>query len=306
MKHICFAEVGRDIAIGMTRTVIFERDGRPVDLQRAIGCENIFWNAAWAERQEIIIPILDALDLLEVLTRVFLRNDLGTGRVQPLIAVGMIEMPVRVDEMRHRIGTKAVDDWMQRAFDTKRKLMGFGHRVYKAGDHRAPILHGLGRKLGVDLDKFLDTSKSLNEGAILYPEYAVDSWGWNILTESGLFDLDKKLADFTPEEMDRAARFADIIARLVDAYELGVLIESVFDRAVKTTSSSTEMRSDLREWLGSVDAPPEHRELLMLTICLTEIVSRGEAEREMCRDLLETILRFSERRSASSSSYFNF
>jgi len=111
---------------------------------------------------------------------------------------------------------------------------------------------------------------------------------------------------FTPEEMDRAARFADLIARLVDAYELGVLIESVFDRAVKTSSSSSEMRSDLREWLKSVDAPREHRELLMLTICLTEIVSRGEAEREMCRDLLETISRFTERRSASSSSYFNF
>jgi 2-methylcitrate synthase len=25
--------------------------------------------------------------------------------------------------------------------------MGFGHRVYKNGDHRAPILHKLGRKL---------------------------------------------------------------------------------------------------------------------------------------------------------------
>jgi citrate synthase len=43
------------------------------------------------------------------------------------------------------IGTPKVDEWMQRAFDTKRKLMGFGHRVYKNGDHRAPILHGLGR-----------------------------------------------------------------------------------------------------------------------------------------------------------------
>src|SRR5437016_5990961 len=85
---------------------------------------------------------------------------------------------------------------------------------------------------------------------------------------------------FTPEEMDDAARFADLIARLVDAYELGVLIESVFDRAVKTSSSSSEMRSDLREWLKSVDAPREHRELLLLTIWLTEIVSRGEAERE--------------------------
>ncbi|MCC6285902.1 MAG: citrate synthase [Phycisphaerales bacterium] len=47
------------------------------------------------------------------------------------------------------IGTAAVDDWMQRAFDTKRKLMGFGHRVYKNGDHRAPILHALGRKLAL-------------------------------------------------------------------------------------------------------------------------------------------------------------
>ncbi len=45
------------------------------------------------------------------------------------------------------IGTKAVDDWMQNAFDTKRKLMGFGHRVYKNGDHRAPILHKLGRAI---------------------------------------------------------------------------------------------------------------------------------------------------------------
>lgn len=43
------------------------------------------------------------------------------------------------------IGTGAVDDWMQKAFDTKRKLMGFGHRVYKNGDHRAPILHKMGR-----------------------------------------------------------------------------------------------------------------------------------------------------------------
>ena len=39
-----------------------------------------------------------------------------------------------------------------------------------------PNCNGLGRKLDVDLDKFLDKSKSLNEGAILFPEYAVDSW----------------------------------------------------------------------------------------------------------------------------------
>lgn len=65
-----------------------------------------------------------------------------------------------------------------------------------------PNCNGLGRKIGVDLSVFLDKSKSLNEGAILYPEYAVDSWGWNILPESGLFDMDKKLADYSEEEMN--------------------------------------------------------------------------------------------------------
>jgi citrate synthase len=53
-------------------------------------------------------------------------------------------------EIRKDIGpendTKQITDWMHKAFEEKRKLMGFGHRVYKNGDHRAPILHGLGRK----------------------------------------------------------------------------------------------------------------------------------------------------------------
>ena len=64
-----------------------------------------------------------------------------------------------------------------------------------------PNCNGLGRKLDVDLTKFLDKSKSLNEGAILFPEYAVDSWGWNLLINSGLCDPDKKLSKYTEKEM---------------------------------------------------------------------------------------------------------
>jgi citrate synthase len=43
-------------------------------------------------------------------------------------------------------GKMTVDQWMQRAFAEKRKLMGFGHRVYKNGDHRAGILRDWGLK----------------------------------------------------------------------------------------------------------------------------------------------------------------
>src|SRR6266851_3659616 len=65
-----------------------------------------------------------------------------------------------------------------------------------------PNCNGLGRKVGVDLDLFLDKSKTLNEGAILFNEYAIDSWGWNILGQSKLFDMDKKLSKFSEKEME--------------------------------------------------------------------------------------------------------
>lgn len=65
-----------------------------------------------------------------------------------------------------------------------------------------PECNGIGRKIGVDLDRFLDLSKSINQGAILYSDYAPESWDWTLLTQSGLFDNDKVLADYTAEEMD--------------------------------------------------------------------------------------------------------
>ncbi|MBC7835892.1 MAG: citrate synthase [Phycisphaerales bacterium] len=55
---------------------------------------------------------------------------------------------------------RKINEFMQNAFATKRKLMGFGHRVYKNGDHRAPILNKLGRKLaekrGPEWSKWFD------------------------------------------------------------------------------------------------------------------------------------------------------
>src|SRR5690606_39040825 len=50
-------------------------------------------------------------------------------------------------EMLREVGTiDNVEPFMANAFATKRKIMGFGHRVYKNGDHRASLLHALGRK----------------------------------------------------------------------------------------------------------------------------------------------------------------
>ncbi len=112
-----------------------------------------------------------------------------------------------------------------------------------------PNCNGLGRKLDVDLDLFLDTSKSLNEGAILFPEYAVDSWGWNVLTQTGLFDLDKKLDDYTPAEMDNLLHNKPIKVKMKMAgKDINLTFEGIIDkftnkyikRDLKTMSERTQ------------------------------------------------------------------
>jgi citrate synthase len=69
-------------------------------------------------------------------------------------------------EMLKEIGTiDKVDAFMDNAFATKRKIMGFGHRVYKSGDHRASILHGLGRayadKKGGEAQKWFEIGEKV-------------------------------------------------------------------------------------------------------------------------------------------------
>lgn len=65
-----------------------------------------------------------------------------------------------------------------------------------------PACNGIGRSMRVDMSKAVDMSKSLREGAIRLPDYGVDSWEWNMLVEPGYFDPDKKLNDYSQEELD--------------------------------------------------------------------------------------------------------
>jgi excinuclease UvrABC ATPase subunit len=60
--------------------------------------------------------------------------------------------------------------------------------------------NGLGRKIGIDPEVLVDKTKSLNEGAVIVPGFA--AWERDSCLRSGLFDNDKKLADYTAQEMD--------------------------------------------------------------------------------------------------------
>jgi excinuclease UvrABC ATPase subunit len=69
-----------------------------------------------------------------------------------------------------------------------------------------PACEGMGRVSTVNVDAMVDRGRSLNEGAITLPNFGVDSWGWRMFAESGYFDADKKLSDYTEAEWDQFLR----------------------------------------------------------------------------------------------------
>jgi excinuclease UvrABC ATPase subunit len=63
-----------------------------------------------------------------------------------------------------------------------------------------PACTGMGRKLGFVVDDLIDRTKSLNEGAVKVPFWT--DWDISAYASSGFFDNDKKIADYSPEELD--------------------------------------------------------------------------------------------------------
>jgi len=66
-----------------------------------------------------------------------------------------------------------------------------------------PECEGLARVSKIDIDALVDKSKSLAEGAILFPTFHVDGYHWSIFAHSGLFNVKKKLCDYTKAEWEK-------------------------------------------------------------------------------------------------------
>ncbi|WP_405182292.1 excinuclease ABC subunit UvrA [Nocardia sp. NBC_01377] len=74
------------------------------------------------------------------------------------------------------------------------------HYSFNVPQGMCPDCDGLGYTVRADPDRMLDRSRSLNEGAILLPGYAVGSGDWQLYGKSGRFDPNKKLSDYSEEE----------------------------------------------------------------------------------------------------------
>ena len=68
---------------------------------------------------------------------------------------------------------------------------------------RCPRCDGLGEVTELDVHKLVDFDKSLSEpGVIRYVAFEPGQWRWLYYGGCGLFDLNKKIKDYTPEELD--------------------------------------------------------------------------------------------------------
>ena len=141
----------------------------------------------------------------------FVRNFLPRFGRPDADLIANLSMPVVVDQKRMGGGSHSTVGTITDIAPVLRLLFSRAGRPFVGYSNAfsfndpqgmCPECNGLGRKLTVDMERFLDTSLSLNEGALLGPGYAVEKWDWSFIVQSGLFDADKKLDDYSAEEMD--------------------------------------------------------------------------------------------------------
>ena len=71
------------------------------------------------------------------------------------------------------------------------------------GSGSCPRCGGLGTVTDLDIHKLVDFDKCLNdEDVIHFPTFTTGAWRWKRYAYSGLFDLNKKIRDYTPQELD--------------------------------------------------------------------------------------------------------
>ncbi len=167
-----------------------------------------------------------------------------------------ISMAIVVDQKRMGGGSHSTMGTITDIYTVLRLLFSrIGHpnagysNVFSFNDPQGMCLecNGLGRKIGINTDGFLDMEKSLNEDAVQVPLFS--GWEKESYKGSGFFDNDKKLKDFTKEEMELLMHGKDRKFKLqigsgtMNATYLGVvekLTRAYIKRDLKTLSERTQ------------------------------------------------------------------
>lgn len=109
--------------------------------------------------------------------------------------------------------------------------------LYSYNDPRGmcPDCEGIGQVAAMNMAAVIDETRSLNGGALLPKDYAVDSWYWEIYANSGLFDMDKPIAQYSAEERENLFHLDD--GRKVKVGKIGLTYEGIVTKLKKGLGS---------------------------------------------------------------------
>ncbi|OGD58602.1 hypothetical protein A3I57_04080 [Candidatus Beckwithbacteria bacterium RIFCSPLOWO2_02_FULL_47_23] len=119
---------------------------------------------------------------------------------------------------------------------------------------------GLGRAVKVSVDKVIDKSKSLNEGALVPSDWYVGGRQWSIVKASGYFDMDKKLTDYGAEELERILyappeMLQSVSGEFIDRWTFQGVVHRIIHRNNNAHRSLSE--NDMK-YFDLVDCPECH------------------------------------------------
>jgi excinuclease ABC A subunit len=188
-----------------------ENNLRGVDLEIPKGKITIFTGVSGSGKSSIVFDTIAAEAQRQLYENfsLFVRNFLPRYPQPAADAIENLNMAVIVDQKRLGGGSHSTVGTITDIYAVLRLLfsrLGQPHVGYSNAfsfndpQGMCPECNGLGRKLGVKADSFLDLSKSLAEGAVQVPVFA--TWENNMYATSGFFDNQKKLSEFTAEEME--------------------------------------------------------------------------------------------------------
>lgn len=108
---------------------------------------------------------------------------------------------------------------------------------YSSNDPRGMCgeCEGIGQVAAMDMTAVVDETKSLNEGALLPKDYSRDTWYWEIYNNSGLFDMDKPVKDYSDEERHNLLHLDD--GRKIKVGKIGLTYEGVVTKLKKGLGS---------------------------------------------------------------------
>ncbi|WP_369019861.1 excinuclease ABC subunit UvrA [Streptomyces californicus] len=197
----------RDIVITGAR----ENNLRDVSLRVPKGRITVFTGVSGSGKSSVVfdtIAVESQRQLNETFTS-FLRNRLPKYERPHVESVEDLSVAIVIDQkplggnVRSTVGT-ATDIWsvVRVLFSRCGTPSAGGATAYSFNDPAGmcPECDGVGRTVHLDLDRAIDWSKSLNEGALLLPGLSVGSWEWSLYGGSGRFDNDLPLAEFGEED----------------------------------------------------------------------------------------------------------